>query len=254
MLEQRTGYAHRGVRERRHTRAKRALLLTSLVGTCALALNEHRATVASAAPAPDVKEASTAPLPAWAARPTIASVASRAPRVPGELGRPIAPAAEAVQDEKDVRGELARWSRVYHFADRYDIGTDLAKAIHDEAIAAGIEPELAFRLVAVESEFNEHATSRVGAVGLTQVMPSTAKYFVKDVTRNQLYERHLNLRVGFRYLRTLIREYKSLRLALLAYNRGPYAVQASLAAGEDPANGYEKAVMQGYRGHGLLRD
>ena len=46
----------------------------------------------------------------------------------------------------------------------------------------------------------------------------------------------------------------NLRLALLAYNRGPYAVQASLAAGQDPANGYETAVMQGYRGRGLLRD
>ena len=160
----------------------------------------------------------------------------------------------AAQEEKDVKRELARWSRVYHFAARYGIGTDLAKAIHDEAIAAGLEPELAFRLVAVESEFNEHATSPVGALGLTQVMPSTAKYFVKNATRTQLYERHTNLRVGFRYLRTLIRDYDNLRLALLAYNRGPYAVQASLAAGQDPANGYETAVMQGYRGRGLLRD
>ena len=166
----------------------------------------------------------------------------------------MAPAVDAAQEEKDVRRELQRWSRVYGFADRYDIGADLAKAIHDEAIAAGLEPELAFRLVAIESEFNERATSRVGAVGLTQVMPSTAKYFVKDVTRSQLYDRHLNLRVGFRYLRTLIREYKSLGLALLAYNRGPYAVQASIAAGEDPTNGYEKAVMRGYHGRGLLRD
>ena len=229
-------------------------MLTSLVGTCALAANEHRATVASAAPAPGVNDTSTPPLPAWVSRPAAVGTASLAPRLPGALARPMAEAPSSAQEERDVRRDLARWSRVYHFADRYDIGTDLAQAIHDEAIAAGLEPELAFRLVAVESEFNEHATSPVGAVGLTQLMPSTAKYFVKNVTRSQLYDRHLNLRVGFRYLRTLIGEYKSLRLALLAYNRGPYAVQASLAAGEDPANGYEKAVMQGYRGRGLLRD
>ena len=253
MLE-RTTYAFRGVRERRRARAQRALLLTSLVGTCALTLNEHRASEASAAPAHGASDSSRTALPSWASRPALDPGASLAPRLPGTLARPMAATTSAAQEAKDVKRELARWGRVYHFAARYDIGTDLAKAIHDEAIAAGLEPEIAFRLVAVESEFNEKATSRVGAVGLTQVMPSTAKYFVKNATRAQLYDRHTNLRVGFRYLRTLINEYESLRIALLAYNRGPYAVQASIAAGEDPANGYEKAVMQGYRGRGLLRD
>jgi soluble lytic murein transglycosylase-like protein len=254
MPELRAGYASRGVRERRRLRARRALVLTSLLGSCALALNEHRATVASAAPVPSPSDSqTTTSLPVWLT-PPVSKTASLAPRLPGALARPIADAPTPEQEQKEMKRELARWRRVYHFADRYRIGTDLSKAIHDAALAEGLEPEIAFRLVAVESEFNERATSPVGAVGLTQLMPSTAKYFVKGVTRAQLYERHLNLRVGFRYLRTLIGQYKSLRLALLAYNRGPYAVQASLDAGRDPANGYEKAVMQGYRGRGLLRD
>ena len=110
---------------------------------------------------------------------------------------------------------------------------------------------LAFRLVRVESEFNEKATSPVGAVGLTQLMPSTARYFQKGITKNQLYDRETNLRLGFRYLRTLINEYDgNLKLALLVYNRGPAAVERARAAGLDPANGYDRMVAGGYKGNG----
>lgn len=150
------------------------------------------------------------------------------------------------------RIDLRRWHRVYRFASRYKIPLDLSGAIHDAAVAEGIEPELAFRLVRVESEFNEHATSPVGAVGLTQLMPGTARHYVAGVTRKQLYDRDLNLRVGFRYLRGLIKEYKGVRMALLVYNRGPVAVQNALEQGDDPTNGYERLVMGTYRGRGTL--
>jgi soluble lytic murein transglycosylase-like protein len=83
-------------------------------------------------------------------------------------------------------------------------------------------------------------------------MPATARHFVPGVTRERLYEPHLNLRIGFRYLRGLIREYKSLRLALLVYNRGPVAVRASLQQGDDPSNGYERLVLGSYRGRGTV--
>ena len=149
------------------------------------------------------------------------------------------------------RRELLRWQRVYRYAEKYRIQTELARTIHDAAVAEGIEPELGFRLVDAESEFNPRAISPVGAVGLTQLMPGTARHFVPGVTRRELYDPELNARVGFRYLRGLIREYRSLRLALLVYNRGPVAVRHALANGDDPANGYERVVMRGYAGRGL---
>jgi soluble lytic murein transglycosylase-like protein len=68
-----------------------------------------------------------------------------------------------------------------------------------------------------------------------------------------LLDPDVNLRIGLRYLRALIREQKGdLKLALLIYNRGPVAVQKSLSMGMSPANGYESIVSKGYRGRGIL--
>jgi molybdenum cofactor biosynthesis protein MoaC len=214
----RVPYARRGDLKRRRERRRNVALLAGTV-MAALALAHERAP----------REAAAAP--ATALEPV---------RHPGTLA--AAP----------PRRELERWRRVYRYAEKYGIHTDLARTIHDAAVSEGIEPELGFRLVRVESEFNPRATSRVGAVGLTQLMPGTARHFVPGVTRAELYDPALNARVGFRYLRGLIKEYRSVRLALLVYNRGPVAVQHALAAGEDPANGYERVVMDGYTGRGVL--
>ena len=83
-------------------------------------------------------------------------------------------------------------------------------------------------------------------------MLPTAKYFDKAVTRERLFDPQTNLRIGFRYLRGLMKSYKGdLKLALLVYNRGPVAVERALATGVDPANGYDRVIMKGYGGTGL---
>lgn len=148
---------------------------------------------------------------------------------------------------------LNRWHQIYSYAARYRIKPDLSRRIYDAAVTAGLEPELGFRLVRVESVFDPKAESPVGALGLTQLMPSTARLFEPNVTREQLLNPDVNLRIGFRYLRGLIREYDGdLKLALLVYNRGPVAVGRAIAMGKSPANGYESIVTRGYRGRGTL--
>jgi Transglycosylase SLT domain len=143
------------------------------------------------------------------------------------------------------------------FAMRYRISTDQARQIHEVARAEGIDPELGFRLVRVESAFNPQARSRVGALGLTQLMPSTARWLERGITRQAILEPRTNLRIGFRYLRGLINKYNGdLQLALLAYNRGDGAVDRDLRRGRNPENGYSRAVLgtgvQRYSGTGLL--
>ena len=161
---------------------------------------------------------------------------------------------DATKGQLDLaNAQLERLNAVVHFSGQYHIGADLAASVYDIAVAEGIEPELGFRLVKAESDFNEHATSSAGALGLTQMMPATAQFFVPGVSHDALYQRETNLRVGFRYLRTLVREnHGDLNLALLVYNRGEGAVDMSVAQGRNPSNGYEREVTRGYKGTGVI--
>ncbi|HEX8362289.1 MAG TPA: lytic transglycosylase domain-containing protein, partial [Longimicrobium sp.] len=133
--------------------------------------------------------------------------------------------------------------------DRYgDMGLDrkLAESIYDLALKENIKPDVAFGLVRTESEFKTAATSHVGAIGLTQLMPATARWMRPGVQVSDLRNPEVNLSIGFRYLSELIEKYKGdERLALLAYNRGPGTVDRVLKRGGDPDNGYAKAVFTG---------
>lgn len=132
----------------------------------------------------------------------------------------------------------------------YKLSLDLAEEIHEAATDNGIEPEVAFGLVRAESSFRNHATSTVGAVGLTQLMPSTARWLEPGVTRSELRDPETNLRIGFKYLRQLIDKYDgNVDLALVAYNRGPGTVDKALKRGRDPDNGYA-AFVRGKKDHG----
>ena len=145
-----------------------------------------------------------------------------------------------------ARLELKRLNAIVEFSKRYRIPADLATHVYDAALAEGIEPALAFQLVQVESEFYPRAISPVGAVGLTQLMPSTAYLMNPRLRYEDLFDQETNLRLGFRYLRYMLEKYDGdLRLALLAYNRGPGRVDEIRDAGGNPGNGYDRAVLDG---------
>ncbi len=149
--------------------------------------------------------------------------------------------------------ELGRWHAIYNYSKRYKITTELSTAVYDAAVAEKIDPALAFPLVRLESRFNTKALSPVGAVGLTQLMVPTARGYVPGVTREDLYDRDLNLSIGFRYLRDMIKLYKGdVQLALLVYNRGGVAVELDRELGINPSNGYDRIVMKDYKGKGVL--
>lgn len=98
---------------------------------------------------------------------------------------------------------------------------------HDQQIRLaaqeyGIEPALLHAVVQVESGYNARAVSPKGAVGLMQLMPTTARALgVRDSVDPQA-----NLRGGARYLRSLMTTFDGdLALALAAYNAGESAVR-----------------------------
>jgi soluble lytic murein transglycosylase-like protein len=239
---------------RRHTqrRLSKVLITSATVFGLALALRPETPMSAAAAPAADsVGPVASAPQTSLAA-PSPWRPAGDVLKRGKATSRPALPLAPDAR-EQERRESLSRWHHIYTYSTRYRIKPDLARRIYDAAITAGIEPELGFRLVRVESVFNPKAVSRVGALGLMQLMHGTAREFEPNVTREQLLDPDVNLRIGFKYLRSLIREYKGdLKLALLVYNRGPTAVNAAIAMGLSPANGYESVVTRGYRGRGTL--
>ncbi|HUL04350.1 MAG TPA: transglycosylase SLT domain-containing protein [Gemmatimonadales bacterium] len=154
-----------------------------------------------------------------------------------------------------ARLEIERTEAILGYSTRYRIDADLATTIYDLALAEGVEPALAFSLVRTESNFTPTAQSPAGAIGYTQILLSTARLYEPGLTARQLYGRTTNLHLGFRYLRDLLERYEGtseprLELALLAYNRGPARVQALLAAGRDPRNGYSTTVLKRYRKRG----
>jgi soluble lytic murein transglycosylase-like protein len=132
----------------------------------------------------------------------------------------------------------------------FKVSPTLAQQIHNAAVANRIDPDIAFGLVRTESGFETSATSPVGAIGLTQLMPATARLFKRGITRSELRNPEVNLRIGFRYLRELMDKYEGdTELALTAYNRGPGTVDRVLRRGGDPDNGYAGMVLGRRRSH-----
>lgn len=143
---------------------------------------------------------------------------------------------------------LDRAEAILAYSSRYQIPADLAGSIYDIALTEGIDPELGYRLVKIESQFRPSARSNRAAIGYTQVQLPTARFFQEGITEEQLYDRDTNLRIGFRFLKSLLKQYKyDYHLALLAYNRGPGRVDSILADGGDPANGYSEAVLRNFQ-------
>lgn len=93
----------------------------------------------------------------------------------------------------------------------------LAPLIQASAREQGVDPALVSAIVEVESGFNPAAVSPKGAVGVMQLIPTTAaQYGVADTRDPQQ-----NLAGGIRYLKDLLATYQgNLPLALAAYNAG----------------------------------
>ena len=107
------------------------------------------------------------------------------------------------------------------------VSTNPAAAYEQLAVEAanahGLDPDLFTSLVKQESGFKPHETSNMGAMGLTQLMPGTAKALGVD----DPYDPVQNIDGGARYFKQQLNHFGGdVGKALAAYNAGPGAVEA----------------------------
>ncbi len=124
---------------------------------------------------------------------------------------PVAPANDpgpaVVDEEEQDRSLLA--------------GTPYGEIIASVSETHGVNPMLVRALIQVESGYQPRARSRKGAMGLMQLMPSTAREYK---VRNP-FEPKANIEAGIKHLKSLIVKFERLDLSLAAYNAGPGAVK-----------------------------
>lgn len=151
------------------------------------------------------------------------------------LGLPAAAKAQGAEhplaDWRGAGGDLFVAAAVFPTADpKPDApldGLDIARltapdqpfgqAIAEAAARHGLDPKLLHALVVVESAYRNTACSPVGACGLTQLMPATAR----ELGVRDRFEPLQNLQGGADYLARQLLRFGDVRLALAAYNAGP---------------------------------
>lgn len=121
---------------------------------------------------------------------------------------------------------------------------EIISMIDDTSAKYGVDAKLIKALVKQESGFNPTAKSKAGALGLMQLMPSTAKGLgVKDPL-----DAKQNIEGGVKYVKSLLNRFDgNIILALAAYNAGPNAVKKynGIPPYKETQN-YVKSILKNY--------
>ena len=127
------------------------------------------------------------------------------------------------------------WDRCINTSERTKNVIDMAQrfpmpfrnAVVERARGIGLDPAYVYGLIRQESRFIMDARSGVGASGLMQVMPATARWTARKIglagfTPDQIYDRDTNITIGTAYLKLALDDFDgSMPLAAAAYNAGP---------------------------------
>jgi soluble lytic murein transglycosylase-like protein len=127
---------------------------------------------------------------------------------------------------------------------------ELDGIIEEAARRHDVDPNLVRALIKVESNFNAHAVSPKGAMGLMQLMPGTAR----TLNVSNPFDPQQNVDAGVRHLKHLLQDFNGdVKLSLAAYNAGAGAVARSNGVPRNAeTRNYVKRITTLYGDHGKL--
>jgi soluble lytic murein transglycosylase-like protein len=134
----------------------------------------------------------------------------------------------------------------------------VSDVIWEESAKHNLDPILIAALIEVESGFQSLAVSPMGARGIMQIMPDVGKSIAREIgfteeagsgafTPEHLDDPVLNIKLGTYYLYGLKKSFRSLNLALAAYNVGPTAMRNHLENENEVPIEFANAVLSVYR-------
>ena len=146
-------------------------------------------------------------------------------------------------------------------SNRPDIGDAeawrVSEVILEESEKRHLDPMMVLAVIQVESGFQYTAVSPMGARGIMQIMPETGRFLTETLSGEygfhpasfrpeSLDDPLLNIRLGVYYLHDLTKQFRSLNLALLAYNAGPAEIQNRLEKNIAFSDEYATLVFDAY--------
>lgn len=114
--------------------------------------------------------------------------------------------------------------------------------VFDNCKEYSVDASLVFAIIKAESKFNENAKSSAGAVGLMQIMLSTANYIQSlnsksEITEEALFLPEVNIEIGTAYISYLLDKFEEKDVAICAYNAGETVVKSWLKNAEYSPDG-----------------
>jgi soluble lytic murein transglycosylase-like protein len=134
----------------------------------------------------------------------------------------------------------------------------ISETIFGESSGYGLDPMLVLALIDVESKFQYASISPSGARGIMQILPDVGKALAEEsglepgasshkFRPERLDDPVFNIKLGVYYLHDLKKSFRSLNLALIAYNLGPTEIRNRLENNLEYSEDYATTVLTAFR-------